>query len=199
MRAERDSQVYLIGFTGKMGSGKTTAVEVILARGEGRREHFSAECLKFAGPIYRMVKGIYQVAGLPIEKNKARPLMQYLGTDFFRKTYGENFWVELWEKEYHKLIAETHPDNFPLIILCDDVRFENEAALIRKLGGSLIEVYSDPDLRAQRGRDLSNEGHASEAGVPAQYLTGTIFNNAALGSFKDRVNKVFSEIVSTKK
>lgn len=85
----------------------------------------------------------------------ARRLMQTLGTDWGRRRVHPNLWLMHWQNTY-KIYANSRSQSFgvrstqaehdaqeqqePLCIVVDDVRFPNEAELIRSLGGQLWEV-----------------------------------------------------------
>ena len=129
----------LVGICGHIGAGKST-----LAKGltdDGYR------VASFATPLKRMLVAL----GLPLEcltdpalKEKPHQLlmmrtprkaMQDLG-DWGRQIHPD-FWVNIAKMEY--LAQEVNT-------VFDDVRFDNEANMIRGLGGAMIRVVRDCTL-----------------------------------------------------
>jgi hypothetical protein len=84
--------------------------------------------------------------------------MQLLGTEWGRSIHPD-FWTRLWEVDAYPLIKRGKN------ITADDVRFENEVAVIHKHGGKVIGLYLDPDLKYNA--TASEDAHASEVGITA--------------------------------
>jgi hypothetical protein len=163
----------IIGICGRAGSGKSTAAEHLI-----RRHGF--ERVKFAGPLKAMtaalleqmgagepmefIEGVFKETPIPALGDKTtRHVMQTLGTEWGRDVMGEDFWVNLARARIQSLIEDGHNR-----IVIDDVRFENEAQMIRDLGGNVVAL-------TDRGVEVGN--HPSEGGVPwdMQYQnTGSI-------------------------
>lgn len=91
---------------------------------------------------------------------EVRRFYQRLGTEGVRNHIGADTWVEFAELEIIRVIRENTKDGEVghADIVFADVRFENEAGLIRDWGGVVIEVY-----RPSQG-DPEPE-HSSENGV----------------------------------
>ena len=147
----------LIGITGRAGSGKSTAADVLLKAGWAR--------VKFADPLKNMLRAIglsdrhiegdlKEVPCDLLQGKTPRWAMQRLGTEWGRQCIGESFWLDLARREIALTIAQGVP------VVVDDVRFENEAQLIRDLGGTILQIT--------RG-NAETPSHASEAD-----LTGDI-------------------------
>lgn len=83
--------------------------------------------------------------------------MQMLGTEFGRQLLGPDLWVNAWRRAVERHLEEALVDGAPLRIVCDDVRFANEAAAIRALGGTVVLL-----TRAGSG-SKSGFSHPSEA------------------------------------
>ena len=58
-----------------------------------------------------------------------RSLLQSLGTEWGRNIVGQDIWVQAMEQKFQSSYA-------PLRII-DDLRFENEAHMVRRLGGEV--------------------------------------------------------------
>ena len=84
---------------------------------------------------------------MPMGKS-TRHLLQSLGTEWGRDCVDKNVWTILARRRLHVEEAER--------IIFDDVRFENEASMIRGMGGIIIHI--------DRG-DLVTDEHRSEAGI----------------------------------
>jgi hypothetical protein len=147
----------IIGLCGLAGSGKTTIANHLV-------QHHGFVRLPFAGPLKAMTAafglGPREMGGdlkeVPSDLlcgKTPRQFMQLLGTEFGRDLIGEDVWVRAWERA----LGEIAPDGFqPLRIVADDLRFENEAATIRKRGGSVVHLIRDGAGSATGG------GHSSE-------------------------------------
>jgi len=71
-----------------------------------------------------------------------RYIMQYFGTDLFKKHFHTNIWVQIVENKINNHLRNNHLHNKNIII--SDCRFENEINMIIKLGGKIIHVYRNP-------------------------------------------------------
>lgn len=97
----------------------------------------------------------YVVDALGMEKAKdlvpdVRMLLQTLGTDCVRGTFGSTAWVELTEQNIHEALTRGES------VVLTDVRFDEELDLVRRLGGITIGVWRG-DLDSL-GEALENEG-----------------------------------------
>jgi hypothetical protein len=139
----------IIGFSGRMGCGKTTAAKYLVANYNFRR-------VRFAGPLKAMMAAL----GLSQEEIEGslketpcdllcgktpRWAMQSIGTEWGRDMIGSELLVNAWHRARigHELVV------------VDDVRFENEAAAIKSAGGVLVRIRRD-------NTDDSRLVHASE-------------------------------------
>ena len=121
-----------IGISGKMGSGKSTLTQ-------GIREalsNFSSETISMATPIKRLESLIYQDLELEHTK-KDRDLLIALGM------WGRNIDSDFWLKR----AVERVSDDVQLVI-CDDIRFENEAKWFKE-NGLLLRIEGE-----QRGENV---------------------------------------------
>jgi hypothetical protein len=177
----------VIGFYGKMGSGKSTAIEALKARGR------PVYVLKFAGPLYAIQNFIYSLISPvyvpPEDFVKDRPLLQMVGTSWGRDLIRESLWVDLWKNRAQKALAKNHD----LIIASDDTRFDNEAETIRALGGVVIHIIrEDSEKHAEGGVGIAN--HKSEAGIKPELVDYTIHNTGNLSEYQAALGKLFDKV-----
>ncbi len=131
----------IVGLTGYAGSGKSAVAATLVEQGYVHT--------KFAGPLKSMLRALYAHAGVPLKERERRiegdlkqeadellqwrtprQAMQWLGTEWGRGFFGDDFWVDLWA-------AGLQPETKHVV---DDCRFPNEVAAIRERGGRIVEV-----------------------------------------------------------
>lgn len=177
----------LIGFNGNMGVGKSTAIQALKDHVFPREVHL----VKFAQPLYDMQEFIYRrissVHTRPASFIKDRKLLQWLGTDWGRDTISQSLWVSIWKAEV-QAIRERSPG---AIIVCDDVRFDNEAEVLKAMGGLIIKIER-PDNTAHAQGGVGIVGHKSEAGVSAALIDFTVRNDSTIESFERQLVGCFT-------
>lgn len=165
----------VIGFTGLAGSGKSTAARWVMAN------HNNPALQRFAGPLKQMTHTLIRAAAPrswpvsatdyirdPVLKEEpipylggltARRIMQTLGTEWGRDTIHPDFWVAIAAGKLERLLGSPFKKsrNVPIKVIYDDVRFANEAAMLRAYGGTIIRVVRPA---AAKGSDIA--GHESE-------------------------------------
>lgn len=150
----------IIGITGKIGSGKSTISKYIVEN-YGYTEYAFASPLKEIAKIFGFTdKQLYGTQEDKLEKNEfwgisAREFLQKVGTDLFRENFskvvprcGKNVWCELFKLHY-----QTHPGNY----IFSDVRFLNEANLIKELGGIIIRVKRSSVFHSKNKEETRHE------------------------------------------
>jgi len=146
---------HLLGFCGPAQAGKTTAACTVVGRFPGWTR------ISFADPLRAMLRAL----GLTPEDmsdRKEEPMailcgrtpryaLQTLGTEWGRRLVGDDIWLRAAEQRVKHLLCAGHS------VVIDDVRFDNEAEMIRERGGRVV-LLARPGFSASRA-------HASEAGV----------------------------------
>lgn len=159
---DNNKEVKIIGLTGNMGSGKSTAAAIL------KKIAGPAHIIKFAQPLYDMQEYIYARAGL--EPVKDRRLLQWLGTEWGR-SINKNLWIDIWKED----VTECLERNKDAIVICDDVRFDEEAQIIKDMGGKIIKMISNVERI-----DKVNTGHASEKGINRDLVNAVVINDGTL-------------------
>lgn len=168
----------IIGFAGQKRSGKSTAASALLQLGWQR--------LSFADPLRAMLSSLLLDLGLSSDEvleamrekeevihpigRSFRQLAQTLGTEWGRRQVDPDLWIKC---------AEARLDALDGHAVFDDVRFENEATLIRSRGGLIVHIRR-PGLG-----DFDN--HASEAGLAVKEGDLVLDNNSNAGLLLDAV------------
>lgn len=127
------TKLYL-GISGKMGSGKTTLTNNIISA----LEHLAVKRVSLAQPIKDIQDSIYRKLNIKMEGEKDRPLLIALGM------WGRDKDPDFWLKQAVKQMGMLKSD----IVICDDVRFPNEAKWFEE-NGMLIRIEGE-----QRGDNV---------------------------------------------
>lgn len=178
----------IVAFNGGYGVGKSTAIKCLQEVFPDKSFHL----VKFAGPLYDMQEYIYgrisSVIQRPANFAKDRKLLQWLGTEWGRGL-DQNLWTQIWTQEV-KTALESDSN---VIIVCDDARFDNEAELVKSLGGTIIKlVRTDNAKHAEGGTGIAN--HASEAGINPALVDHIVKNDSTLDDFKFNLQTVFESL-----
>lgn len=154
--------VTLVGISGRAGSGKSMAADLLIAQGYVR--------LKMADVLKDMLRSLYQSACLPYSEverrlegdlkevpdyltggKSPRFLMQTLGGEWGRDTIAPDLWTSVWQIRLSSLLSGSRG------VVCDDIRYQNEVAIIHKYGGVVLNI-------TRPGHSVAG-GHPSEDGV----------------------------------
>lgn len=163
----------LIGLTGPAGAGKDTVAGIL-------RTHYGYTQLSFAATIKNMLRLIEAEEPSKVEDKEKlvagfnftyRKAMQTLG-DWGREL-DPDIWIKLtmWRVCPNKTVIS-------------DVRFNNEAEAIRRVGGRVVHIVG-------RKRDLGeNANHISEAGVICSSRDLCLVNTGSLEQLKSEIEKI---------
>ena len=153
-------QPKLIGLTGNKGVGKSTYASFLA----GQNGHVYS----FATPLKTMLMSVFPSEYILTNKEAHIPnypkhvtgrfLLQSLGTEWARKLVTEDIWMLMLRE---RLVRDLEKKGSPMVI--DDLRFPNEAKMVRELGGVVWQMY-------RRNFEPSNDNHASEAGIPDELI-----------------------------
>lgn len=179
----------VIAITGLAGSGKSSVAALLCI-------HHGFRLLKFADPIKDMLKAIgLTVAelegnkkGLPsrlLGGRSPRFAMQTLGTDWGRSMIHDNLWINIWRARAKDILADGLP------VVCDDARFQNEAEVVKDLGGEIWNIKRPAVGRL--GATGGLPGHESESGVAARHATIQINNTGTLDDLLGKITELMSK------
>lgn len=188
----------LIGFTGYIGTGKTSAGNILAAEkgfttlgfADGMREMMVA-----LNPVIRVgthkhyaladgtanYQDILRAVGYEGAKQlpEVRAFLQRLGTEAVRNVLGADTWVSLLARKYNS--------SYDADIVVTDVRFENEVSMIRSLDGFIVRVI-------RTGQHMwSTNTHVSESGMDAIEADYTIIAES-LEELRTHVLFVYEQI-----
>ena len=174
----------IIGFAGSKGSGKSTAASFLEDR--DWRLHSFATTLKLMVRVLMSDAGVgeegiahYQrdkEAIIPIFGVSYRHLCQTLGTEWCRTHVHGDVWVSV----ARAMLANSYGN-----VVFDDVRFENEASMIRDAGGLIVHV--------SRSASLSIDHHASESGLVVLPCDLHIYNDGSEDDLYDAVVELVAQ------
>lgn len=169
----------LIGITGKAGAGKDTAAQYFV-EAHGYVQYSLAHPIKaalscmFGWPMEKWDDRDWKEAVIPSIGKSPRQCAQTLGTEWGRELICTDLWLVLAEQ----FIQQSKE---PVVI--SDVRFDNEADMIRLLGGEVIEV-----TRAGVG---GVSEHLSESGVEDWLIDWEFKNDGTVDELHHKLWKVF--------
>lgn len=172
--------VEVIGFSGKLGSGKSFVAENVFAK---MLSPAPTVIMSFADQI--KVNVIVQHNIDPhkcfVEKDEhTRKLMQRVGTEEGRNVYGHDIWLR-----YALQWMLIHASRGIKRIIIPDVRFHNEFDFIKELGGTMIRVDAPKRNRAALEKEAAKGtgtpeqigSHVSETELDSGRVFDYIINN----------------------
>jgi hypothetical protein len=177
----------IIGFAGPMGSGKTTAAFIISDMRVGARVlSFGVPVKKAAMEIFLLTpEQVYTMEGKqtvdPRWGMSPRDILQMVGTDAMRAVL-PGVWVQ---NTKIRIQEARRADPYGCVVI-DDVRFEDEAELIRDMGGYIVHLTG----RRYGGATEKQETHASEKGIAWCNDDFIINNSWSLDAFRESVEGI---------
>jgi hypothetical protein len=165
------SPFYVIGITGKKQTGKSTFANAIVSLHANTGRYAFVKPLKevchtlfggtesnWYGDFKTQILEAWE-GKLPFQATP-RKIMQFVGTEMFRHTLNNDFWLHVARRYIDAMYKE---EGFDLLVV-DDVRFDNEAAfLCTEFPDSVIVKLQRNDLKFTSTHD--NDQHVSEKGV----------------------------------
>ncbi len=173
----------IIAITGKKHHGKTEVRNYL-------NSHYGYTAIAFADPLKHMLRSIgltyEQLWGsdkeIPLEllgRKRPRQAMQTLGTEWGRELIHYDLWVNVW-------VEKVKRENQPRVVV-DDLRFLNEEAAIKRLGGSIIKIERPNKAKI-------SDIHQSETEMEEIKYDFKIINDGSIFMLKSSIHKVMEKI-----
>ncbi len=178
------SNATIIGFLGRKECGKSTAASGL----ENQLKHcgFKVARMAFGDSLKEMLvnAGICTRGEVYGKKTVySRFMLQRIGTEIFRYQVDPDYWVK---RMNSRLVAEAPYND---VVIIDDCRFPNEAALITSAGGTLVRVTRDANVA---------DNHVSEMLLDEINADLVINNNESLHELRDKVMALGRQIIAEK-
>jgi len=150
--------------------------------------------ISFAGPLKQAAKIIYglteeQVNGnlKDVEdsfwKETPRSILQKMGTDGLRKGHRDDVWIKAMERKIAKSTKSW---------VVSDVRFPNEANLIKSLGGAVVKIIGSFGGR----KKIISSKHESEVAMKSyDGWDFVIDNDSSLEDFCNKINTLYLRLI----
>lgn len=183
MERERkfNTNMIIFGIHGKKRTGKDTLCNCLL-----KQSPLPAYRKAFADALKLEVAGACGVTTDIIEQHKDnfRLILQGWGTDFRRKMFGDDYWINIMKEELSIL------EKIYKVLVIPDIRFRNEYDFIKRHGGIMIKITrnsitmpdnheSERTIGAPFNETIDNNGDIKFLGLAAEmlinkYVTKTI-------------------------
>jgi hypothetical protein len=208
----------IVGFVGFIGSGKDTAANFLVEQYGFRQDSFASSLKDSVAAIFGWDRTLLE--GKTIESRTWRDqvdtwwanrlkiphltprwVLQHWGTNVCRLNFHEDIWISSLENRIR---------NTTYNIVISDVRFLNEIAAIRNVGGKIIRIKRGPEPEWYQDAINMNAGnqnmswlisktrmeklgiHVSETGWVGGHTDAVIENN---GSIDDLYESVRSQVI----
>jgi len=183
----------ILGLCGYKQSGKSTLAQVA-------KEEFHFVTVGFADELKRIIKALWPAFTIEhmyggkkeevVEEygKSFREVAQHVGTDLFR-AYDPDVWVRSTRQTIEHYEHQMGKAARPLVI--EDIRFDNEAALIHELGGEVWEV-----VRPEKDDRFERDTHKSELGLLASSVDMAILNAFILDDYTAMCRRKLEEFVN---
>lgn len=185
--------ISVIGFVGKMKSGKTTGAKHLVETKQYTR-------LRVADGLKKMLKdglGIDEeyidgdLKNVPCEQlcgQTVRHAMITLGTEWGRNLIHSDLWVKTIDTQMRELIHQGHRR-----FVIDDIRFLNEEKWLKALNKQSDSYVFDARLiRVLRKYGDNDSTHQSEVEQELVIADSTIYNDYTLAMYYESINDIVS-------
>lgn len=161
-----------IAFGYKQRVGKDTACDYLT-------KHYGGIKLSFSEPLYCILNFAQNICGF--DQSKDRRFLQFVGTEWAR-TINDKVWIEL--------MIEKIKDNVDQNIFISDLRFKNEAKVLKDLGFVCVEIRNKNVLD-----DYSDHNSNKDLdGFDGWDYTITNFNT--IKNFYDQLDQLYTVVKS---
>ncbi len=112
----------------------------------------------------------------PGDEISGRTIMQVVGTDIFRESFRDTFWIDMMQ---NVTIPNAREDNIDLLFITD-MRFRNEIDMVQQNGGETFRIYRD----IKRANSIVHRSEQELAEIPDEEFDHIIHNEGDLDSFR---------------
>jgi hypothetical protein len=177
--------VILLGLCGAANSGKNTVAQLLPA----------TRVIAFADPLYFGLASIlgvtvetlqdrdFKEAVIPWIGKSPRQMLQTLGTEWGRGMVCDDLWVKIARRRIEEACRFVE---FPFVVVTD-VRFDNEAEVVREMGGEVWMV--------ERPGASTCVPHESEKGISGHLVSRRIVNAGTLPALAVEVRTACERMV----
>jgi len=213
-----NNNVKLIGLTGAARSGKDTAAKIIRDHmidycdaEPDFSKHIVLALEAFAAPLKSMLAMLLDFFGrgnimqpetlapyLDGDRKEevleeigvsCRSMLQTLGTDWGREKVHRDLWLNCMKKRIEAYTDVCNLGYSHALVVITDVRFDNEAKLVKELGGVVVQVCRDTVP------EVGDEDHPSEAGVSPHLIDMTVKNNGTVEEFGEALKEALGDLL----
>lgn len=159
-------QKLVVLISGRQGAGKTTLANEIMrrARSSATFPDTMPHDIRFAHPLYEIhnfALGLLKANDFALDVEKDGELLQMLGTDWARKKYGDDIWVELAKRTINKKCHQFKNTYSRHLFVISDCRFKNEFLAFPE--ALSVRLHCKEELRKARAESWrENTQHRSE-------------------------------------
>ena len=194
------STLPIVGIIGRAGSGKSTLAKILV-------KEFDYIEFAVADPLKMIVRDMFDidenVLWGPSEAKDAevRKMLQEIGTDYGRR-YRPGVWAEKLRRRIVRFL-DKQDDYLGLYtvwetrarkgVVVSDVRFPNEADVIRGMGGYLVKIVK-PEVRIC----TAVQEHESETVLESITYHRTVINNGTIADLEKEVRECIAPILERK-
>jgi hypothetical protein len=176
---------------GKAGAGKTFTANHLI-------KEFGSIQAKFAFPVYGLAYDYFKM------DKKDRNLLQVVGTDCGRDLIDSDIWVNRFVEDTKIVQLARQKLGLPAVgLVCDDCRFENEHAILKRNGWVGIHLAVSDEVRIERlgkrdgNAQVGTLNHASEVSVDV--FKDELIQIDASGTVQDTFDRVDAMIDEIRK
>lgn len=120
-------------------------------------------------------------------KEQFRLVLQWWGTEFRRKMFGDDYWRRKLLERLNSLSEDT-------LAIVTDVRFPDEVTQIKHLGGIMVNVYRPgmDDSSTHSSETALDNPPSTKDGFVMNYFDTTIVNDGSLSELQLKVHEVLT-------
>jgi hypothetical protein len=188
----------LVGFVGKMGSGKSECGKHLNRFFDFYQLHPATPMRDMLRPFlrsfdipddmhYKYLEGPLKREPIPGIGKSGTELQQSLGTKWGRESVSEDVWWKIQGRIYNRLKGTNQCQGF----YSDSIRFLSEAKFMRERGGKLVRVVR-PDFFADVAPEVAN--HISETEQELIEVDATIYNDGDLSQLHENLRQTMANL-----